>query len=442
MENYTSSFDKYIIVMRDGTIKQTNPLTGQKSWSVPGRSNRPVSNQHRIQVQPLVEQKPENYCNFCEANYLNTPPEKERTVLKGSEYNYLKTIDPEKLSQSTAVFRRVPNLYAIVTYDYWVKNYRYEMSKENSEWKERYLASQTGWDHIKHMLSLKADIDLDNHLENKDWIRRQSEIFFGSCHHLIIAQRHFVKGAKTTAELASSGTLTPEEHGEFFKACLHGIADIYNSNRYIRYVSVFQNWLAPAGATFDHLHKQIIGLDEWGVEIEKEVQAIQREPHVYNMLVVNYAQNTNRIIAENPFAIAMVDIGHLYPTLAIYSKSKHTSPLEHSEEEVRGMSDMVHAIHQAIGYGISCNEEWYHQPKDCLYDIPWHILIKLRLNTLAGLEGGTRLHINPVTPFELRDRLVNNLLDLRKENKIQNIDIGLESPCEANCLLYYKKNSR
>ena len=70
------------------------------------------------------------------------------------------------------------------------------------------------------------------------------------------------------------------------------------------------------------------------------------------------------------------------------------------------MSDLVHAIHASMGSQISCNEEWYYTPVDAITKMPWHVLIKWRINVPAGFEGGTSIYINPFTPIELRDRLV------------------------------------
>jgi galactose-1-phosphate uridylyltransferase len=66
--------------------------------------------------------------------------------------------------------------------------------------------------------------------------------------------------------LKSSGDMTPEEHYQYIDFTIDAKEDIYLSNRYVRYVSVFQNWLRPAGASFDHLHKQL-GLDEWATQL-------------------------------------------------------------------------------------------------------------------------------------------------------------------------------
>jgi galactose-1-phosphate uridylyltransferase len=146
----------------------------------------------------------------------------------------------------------------------------------------------------------------------------------------------------------------------------------------------------------------------------------------------------NFIIAENDYAIAWAGIGHRYPTIEIFSKSKNSRPTLNNGEEIRGMSDLVHAMHAASGSEISCNEEWYYSPIDSVYKMPWHILIKWRLNIPAGFEGGTKIYINPVSPIALRDRLVPKLYKLRDEKKISNIRIAEECKIVPNPLKYYE----
>src|SRR5208282_3499205 len=112
--------------------------------------------------------------------------------------------------------------------------------------------------------------------------------------------------------------------------------------------------------------------------------------------IIDFSAKHSLIFAENDYAIALSEIGHRYPTLSIYSKSKNASPIDHKEEELRGFSDLVHACHSAMGSQIPCNEEWYYSPMDASSVMPWHILIKWRTVNPSGFEGGTKIYINPV----------------------------------------------
>ncbi|MDC6726468.1 DUF4921 family protein, partial [Leclercia adecarboxylata] len=70
------------------------------------------------------------------------------------------------------------------------------------------------------------------------------------------------------------------------KLTIDAMRDLYASNRYVRYVQVFQNWLKPAGASFDHLHKQLVAIDQRSVNAEVEVAKVRPNPNMYNELGV------------------------------------------------------------------------------------------------------------------------------------------------------------
>ncbi len=428
-------------VMPDGTEKQIHPFTGTEVWAIPGRRHKPITNERPKTAKKLEVHTPEDYCNFCEANYLNTPPEKSRLVRGEGGYFTLDRIDPSQLFATTAEFRRIPNLFEIVSVDYWKKNHDYRLCDKNLAWKQCYLSSKEGLGHVLHMIDMKLSMSgcseaqlrsmsVDEKLEHAD-------AFFGGCHELVIYRRHYIPGAKYDSDSCSSGMLTPDEHFWYFKFTIAAMDDIYDQNRYVRYVSVYQNWLRPAGASFDHLHKQLVGLDEWGVSVERELQLAHSSPNMYNEYAANFASYQNLVVAENDFAMAFVDLGHRYPTIAIYSKSQHCKPSEHTDEELRGVSDIVHAIHAAMGNQLSCNEEWYYMPRDAIIPMPWHVLIKWRVNIPAGFEGGTKIYVNPFRLKDLRDMIVPRLFEVRDQGLIAGICIAQECEVKPNSLKYY-----
>ncbi len=436
-----SLYDRNYNRMPDGTIKQINPFNNTEVWCVPERGrNNAVIVLPPDAPEPLARRHPEDYCHFCETQYVNCPPEKTRSYKddKG-KWKTADRLPAGKLDDRYAEFRRVGNLFEIVTYDYWVKNYGYRMSETNVKWMDSYLTSNAGLNHVLNVLRIKLEklgVDFDSlSLEEK---LERVEPFFGGCHELIIGKRHYHKNAKYRHDLASSGSLSDEEHYHYVKLVIEAMNDISEQNPYVRYISVFQNWLKPAGASFEHLHKQIVALDEWSVQMEREVIELRKNSNLYNEAAVNFSIYNDLMIAENDYAIAFAEIGHRFPTVAIYSKSQNSRPFEHTDKEVRGMSDLNHAIHRALGNLTSCNEEWYYAPFDSIYSMPWRILIKLRLHTPAGFEGNTKIYINPISPSLLRDELVASLAAKRDKGEIaRSIRIGEEVSRAPNPLKYY-----
>ena len=270
----------------------------------------------------------------------------------------------------------------------------------------------------------------------QDLLHRASA-FFGGGHDVVIARRHFVDGAADTSQLASSGTLTPLEHSWYMRLTVDAMRDLYEQNRYAKYVQVFQNWLKPAGASFDHLHKQLVAIDERSVNARLEAPKVRDNPNYYNEAAVDYAGYQNLVIAENRNAVAFAGFGHRYPALEIWSRSSAVQPWQHTPEELRDMSDLIHAMHAATGPLIPTNEEWYTQPIDLDVPMPWRVHLKWRVSTLAGFEGGTKIYVNTIDPWTLRDKVVPRLLELRAEGKVsQNINIATECSCKVNSLKY------
>ncbi|MGA2142008.1 MAG: DUF4921 family protein [Brevinematales bacterium] len=434
-------FDKYYQRMPDGTIKQINPYNGTEVWCVEERKRGPILNAVPRNPVPLRVSIPENYCDFCCSKYELCTPEKARVVREADgKWRKYYRVESEKPGGCSADFRLVGNLFEIVTYDYWAKNYHYKMNKTNRDWKEKYLSSPKGYNHAMKMLEIKLNrMGADFSSMPEDEKIEKLNPFFGGSHDLIIGKRHYREGAKFTHELCSSGEMTVEEHFQYILFTAESVKDLFDQNHFIRYIIVFQNWLRPAGASFDHLHKQLVGLDEWGVQMEREMAELNRNQNLYNEFSINFGIYHSMILAENDYAIAVTEIGHRFPTVVVYSKSETSRPFEQTREEIKGMSDLVHAVHCVTTSQTTCNEEWYYSPFDSVYSMPWRICIKLRIHTPAGFEGNTEIYINPVHPRKLASELAK-LLEIKRDEGLicPDIRIGGEVKREPNVLKYYK----
>jgi galactose-1-phosphate uridylyltransferase len=428
-------------IMPDGTVKQMNPFFDYEVWSVPGWASKPRSSGSKSQAEPVIPERPESVCSFCEARYFETPPERARVVRTNGGWSILRHLHPKEYFNSPAEFRRVGNLFEMVTIDYWRKNYNFRLTPGQKAWKDEYLSAPEGIDHIRKILSYKLSVTGKTEAEIESLsdsdIIGLSEGFFGGGHELVIARPHYTAGAKYQNDLFSSGDMDREEHEWYLRMTIDGMEEIIEDNRYVRYVCAFQNWLHAANTTFNHLHKQLVALDDWGALIDRKTAMRRENENIFNEWGANYALQHNLVFLENDHALAYTGIGHRFPTVEVYSKSENTRPYEHTEEEIRGVSDLVHAIHAATGNKISTTEEWFYTPVDSIATIPWHIHITWRINVRAGFEGGTNIFINPVTPVELRDRLVPRLYALRDAGKIGNVRIAEECGVQLNPLLYY-----
>lgn len=429
-----------IRVMPDGTVKQTNPMSGVEVWTIPGRGNRPLTRPAE-NIRPLQPGDDTHACVFCPGRMSETPPPKSSRVKTADGWQTLSGVLPSQRTDTVAEFRRVPNLFEILGFDYWRTNYDYRPSAAVTSAYERYTSDPAGRQHLLGICRSKmaasgmspdqiAAVDEEKMLQD-------SLSFFASSHDVIVARRHYMDFAADTSQLAGSGTLSPEEHEQYIIFTIEALKDLYEENRYARYVAVFQNWLGPAGASIDHLHKQLVAMDEHGTQTDAEVAALRSDMNAFNERVLNVAVQHNLVIAENDSAIAFAGFGHRYPTVEIYSKSATCEPWLQSPKEVADMSALVHAIHAATGAAVPSNEEWHHRSPDMDVPVPWHINLKWRVSTLAGFEGGTKVYLNTIDPWHLRDRLVPELHVLRREGRLaEGILLDEQCPARYNSLHY------
>ncbi len=429
-----------LTTLADGTIKQVNPFSGTQVWTVPGRGNRPLG-VTMADPKPLSPSDFTSRDAFGSDNKLLTPPEKDRIVATDESYEIISDLLPHQLDETVAEFRRVPNLFEIVTFDYWTANYGYTPPPAVRDRIMRYLSDPAGKEHVLKIVRTRfmaSGMSADDVAKLSDEVLLQkAPAYFAGTHDVIIAKRHYVDGAQFDNQLASAGTLTVDEHRALTKFTVHGIADLYRKNRYVRYVVAFQNWLKPAGASFEHLHKQLVAIDEHGESLDEEIAKLRTNPNMYNEWTVDYAARHNLIIAENDHAVAFAGFGHRYPTLEIFSKSDTCEPWQQSETEVNAMSDLVHACHAATGAAVPSNEEWHHRPIDLAEKMPWRIMIKWRVSNLAGFEGGSKIYLNTMSPWDVRDRVVPKLYELRDQGTIaSSIRIATECACRPNSLRY------
>lgn len=429
MAKELSRTDRAIVRLADGTVKQQNLLTGTEVWTVPGRGNRPLSTP-QLNARPIDHSQDGCHCAFCSKRYLETPPEKSRLIIdEDGQWKELSGLPADKLNDTTAEFRRIPNLFEIVSYNYWHLNHGHMPSESEHRRMAEYLASSQGYDHVMRVVRarmLASGISEGEFEAMTDSAKlQQANGFFSGGHDLIVGRRHYVDGAKDTTQLAGSGALTPEEHFQYMAFTARAMNDLYDLDPNVRYVAAFQNWLKPAGASFDHLHKQLVAIDDYSVQTEAELNRLRSQPDIYNE-ILKVGATRKLLIAQNEHAVAIAGFGHRFPGVAIWPLHAPSNPWEVSAEQMRSVSDLLHAVHAATGVDVPCNEEWYHRPPTVKTPMRWRILLKWRISTLAGFEGGTRIYLNTIDPWQVVDRMLPRLREMREAGAISPMALGSE----------------
>lgn len=426
-----------LIKLADGTVKQRNLLSGTEVWTVPGRGHRPLA-APPADARPIEPGTKGRVCAFCPERYLETPPEKSRVIWSDGAWEYREGLRASQLFDTTAAFRRVPNLFEIVSFDYWAKNHDHAPSAEQYRRMAEYLSEPAGYDHViavvkARLAALGVSAD-DIEAMGEQQLLSHATGFFAGGHDLIIGQRHYAHAATDTSQLASSGALTPDEHYAYTAFTVKAMRDLYDLNPKVRYVAAFQNWLKPAGASFDHLHKQLVAIDEYPVATIAELDRLHDHPDSY-AAILKLRATRGLLLAQNDHAIAMVGVGHRYPTLAVWPLGEATNPWDAPDTLVRSVSDLLHAMHAATGAGVPANEEWYHRPLSVHRSMRWRVLMKWRISTLAGFEGGTRIYVNTMDPWMIRDRVLPRLYEMREAGTIAHCRLGEECKVSPSDLI-------
>ena len=398
-----------LLRLPDGTVKQVNPLSGTQVWTVPGRADRPLPSLAGGD-QPLDPAARGRHCAFCELRYLDTTPEKARLVRDGHAWHTLTGLTAEELDDTVAEFRLIANLFEIVSVDYWRLNHGLEVSELARARHADYVRTPGGRAHLNHLRTLRSRADDPAYAAGSPKAAARAERvelgFFGGFHDVVVARRHYVDGATREDQLASAGTLDWAEHREYIDFTVGAMQWMFEMNPLIRNVATFQNWLRPAGASFDHLHKQVVGLDALGQRREEEIARLAHDPDLFQRAILDPVAEHRLQVAENDHAVAFVGIGHLYPAIEVWAKRAEALPWELTPDELDGWADILHAVHVATGPAVPTNEEWHYRPPEVSGRIPLRAVVKWRINTPAGFEGGTKIHINTIDPWTLRDRVV------------------------------------
>jgi hypothetical protein len=68
--------------------------------------------------------------------------------------------------------------------------------------------------------------------------------------------------------------------------------------------------------------------------------------------------------------------------------------------------------------------------------MPLRAMLKWRVSTLAGFEGGTKINVNTISPDALRARVVRRLGELRDAGRVAPVPLGDECAGRPGSLRY------
>jgi UDPglucose--hexose-1-phosphate uridylyltransferase len=210
-----------------------------------------------------------------------------------------------------------------------------------------------------------------------------------------------------------------EEVCGILKAYRERCLDLRRDPRF-RYILIFKNYGASAGATLEHPHSQLIGLPIIPSRVGGELRgAFQHhrltERCIFCDLLSQEHHEKKRIILDEGGFTALAPFVSRFPFETWILPKNHESSFDHiSDEDIWSLALVLRLTLAKIKAALkdpAFNFMIHTAPIAAPAEEPyhWHIEVIPRLTQVAGFEWGTGFYVNP-TPPELAART------LRSEN--------------------------
>jgi UDPglucose--hexose-1-phosphate uridylyltransferase len=206
----------------------------------------------------------------------------------------------------------------------------------------------------------------------------------------------------------SMADLDPSHIEEVLWAYRDRVLDLQRDERF-RYVLVFKNHGAGAGASLEHSHSQLIALPILPLSVHQELRGATeyyhlRERCTFCDIVFQESADKRRLIHENQSFIVASPFAARFPFELWIVPKNHGSHFEHAT--VPEYRDLAHALKASLGalktalddppFNYIIHSAPLGEPRSKSYH--WHLEITPALTMVAGFEVGTGFYINPVPP--------------------------------------------
>jgi UDPglucose--hexose-1-phosphate uridylyltransferase len=226
------------------------------------------------------------------------------------------------------------------------------------------------------------------------------------------AHEVIVESPDHTADLADLGEQQIEEvlwayHDRFY--------DLTKDPRF-RYILIFKNHGAEAGASLEHTHSQLIALPIVPLNVAEELHGARdyfrlKERCAFCDLIRQEIEDHHRLVAENEEFVTVCPFAPRFPFETWILPKRHGSAFEHVTKHeyqnlARALRDLLGRLNrtlQAPPYNYIIHSLPVREPENG--DYHWHVEIMPKLTQVAGFEWGSGFYINPVTPEDAAHHL-------------------------------------
>jgi UDPglucose--hexose-1-phosphate uridylyltransferase len=185
------------------------------------------------------------------------------------------------------------------------------------------------------------------------------------------------------------------------------IIDLKKDLRF-RYILIFKNHGAAAGATLEHSHSQLIALPIVPTSVVNEIEGCrlhyqQKERCIYCDIIRQDLSDGERIVAE---IVCVTPFAPRFPFEMWILPKRHAGYFEESQKTqfeflAPILSECLRRMDKALArpaYNFILHSSPLHERTGDFYH--WHLEIIPKLTHVAGFEWGTGFYINPVSPEE------------------------------------------
>ncbi|MBI4518864.1 MAG: galactose-1-phosphate uridylyltransferase [Deltaproteobacteria bacterium] len=188
------------------------------------------------------------------------------------------------------------------------------------------------------------------------------------------------------------------------------ILDLRKDRRF-RFILIFKNHGAEAGASLEHSHSQLIALPIVPLNVAEELQGAReyfqyKERCVFCDIVRQETESGVRLVAENADFITVCPFAPRFPLETWILPKQHGAAFENATKYeyhhlAQALRDALRRLNRVLdrppfNYMIhslplqDSDSGYYH----------WHLEIIPKLTKVAGFEWGTGFYINPTPPEE------------------------------------------
>jgi len=187
-------------------------------------------------------------------------------------------------------------------------------------------------------------------------------------------------------------------------------------DRRLRYILVFKNHGAAAGATLEHTHSQLIAMPIVPDFVREEIEGARRhfaakERCVFCDIVRQDLADPKRVVLETADAVAIAPYAPRFAFETWLIPTRHNARFEETpRHEIESFARLLKQVLQRLDRALeqpAFNLILHTAPfTDDLGDLyHWHVEIMPKLTRVAGFEWGTGFYINPTSPEEAADVL-------------------------------------